>query len=61
MFDKYNTNNINALITDMEEVLLYIQNNLNGTIPNIYKIKQGRIVIDSNEEFDLFVNNLYKN
>ena len=61
MFDKYNTNNINTLITDMEAVIIYIQNYLNGTIPNIYKIKQGRIVIDSNEEFDLFVNKLYKN
>ena len=60
MFDKYNTNNINTLITDMEAVIIYIQNYLNGTIPNIYKIKQGRIVIDSNEEFDLFVNKLYK-
>ena len=45
----------------MEAVIIYIQNFLNGTIPNMYKIKHGRIVIDSNEQFDMFVNNLYKN
>ena len=57
MFNKYDII-INTLITDIEAVIMYIQHYFNGIIPDYYKDKQGRIVIDSKEEFDLFLNNL---
>ena len=57
MFNKYNII-INTLTTDIEAVIMYIENYFNGIIPDYYKNKQGRIVIDSKEEFDIFLNHL---
>ena len=57
MFNKYDIS-LNTLITDIEAVIIYIQKYFNGIIPEYYKVKQGRIVIDSKEEFDLFLKNL---
>jgi hypothetical protein len=57
MLNKYDIS-LNTLITDIEAVIIYIQKYFNGIIPEYYKVKQGRIVIDSKEEFDLFLKNL---
>ena len=60
MFSKYEIN-FNTLTTDTEAVIIYIKNVFNGIIPNYYKVKHGRTIINSKEEFDLFVNKIYKN
>ena len=57
MFNKYDIIK-NTLITDIEAVIRYIQYQFNGIIPDYYKYEQGRIVIDSQEEFDLFLKNV---
>ena len=44
MFAKYNVTN-ESLVTDTDALCMYIQNNLNGTIPEKYKSYQGRINI----------------
>lgn len=59
MFAKYGLG-YNPLIIDTEAVIIYMQEVFNGTIPEHYKINQGRIIIDSKEEFDIFYHNLYK-
>ena len=60
MFSKYDIS-LNPPLTDTEAVIIYIKTIFNGTIPNFYSKKQGRILINSEEKFDLFVNKLYKN
>ena len=60
MFSKYEIS-FNTLTTDTEAVIMYIKNVFNGIIPNFYKVKHGRAIINSKEEFDLFVNKIYKN
>jgi 2',3'-cyclic-nucleotide 2'-phosphodiesterase (5'-nucleotidase family) len=59
MFSKYKVA-FNTFIEDNEAFITFIQNKFNGTIPDFYRVKQGRIVIDSNEEFDIFYHSLYK-
>ena len=59
MFKKYKED-FNTFIEDNEAFVNYIQNKFNGTIPDFYRVKQGRIVIDSNEKFDIFYQTLYK-
>ena len=59
MFAKYGLG-YSPLIIDTEAVIIYMQEVFNGTIPEQYKINQGRIIIDSKEEFDIFYHNLYK-
>lgn len=59
MFSKYKVA-FNTFIKDNEAFIIFIQNKFNGTIPDFYRVKQGRIVIDSNEEFDIFYHTLYK-
>ena len=46
---------LNMLITDTEATIMYIEKKFNENIPDYYRIKQGRIVIDSKEEFDIFL------
>ena len=60
MFSKYDIS-LNPPLTDTEAVIIYIKTIFNGTIPNFYSKKQGIILINSEEKFDLFVNKLYKN
>ena len=57
MFTKYKVA-FNTFIEDSESFIIFIQNKFNGTIPEFYRIKQGRIVIDSNEKFDIFYKGL---
>lgn len=59
MFSKYDVI-YDTLKSDNQAFYLYLQK-FNGTIPDFYKVKQGRIVIDSKENFDIFFYKLYKN
>jgi len=59
MFTKYKVA-FNTFIEDSEAFIIFIQNKFNGTIPEFYRINQGRIVIDSNEKFDIFYHTLHK-
>ena len=45
----------NMLITVTEATIMYIEKKFNENIPDYYRIKQGAIVINSKEEFDIFL------